>query len=79
MCRPCGGWCCHNRLDSEEADPRAEGGCGCEDCPEEACWPDDQTVETYVRRARRWRDAMTEDAARRPPVRRREIEIVGRI
>lgn len=32
MCNACGFYCC--AADAFE-------GCGCEDCPNEACWPDD--------------------------------------
>lgn len=33
MCNACGFYCCG----SDEF-----GGCGCEHCPDSACWPDDE-------------------------------------
>lgn len=60
MCKPCGSYCC----ESEE-----DYGCGCEHCPEEACWPEQLSwFDLGVQQAQR--------VNRKPP---RKIEIVGSI
>lgn len=70
MCKPCGNFCCDGREIPEVAEsPLIDSGCGCEDCLEEGCWPEDEAVSTWWRQTYRTLE-------KRP---RRRIETVAAI